>query len=79
MGNENDTDRLAGELLGALMGSLTKPMAGTGRPQSQPQVDQGSMLNTIKDFLNQSLPGTKPQGQPSAPSPAQTGAPASAV
>ena len=79
MGNEKDTDRLASELLGALMGSLTKPMTGTGRPQSQPQVDQGSMLSTIKDFLNQSLPGTKPLGQPDAPSPAQAGVPASAV
>jgi len=75
MANERDTDRLANELLGALMGSLTKPMAGTGRPQAQPQVDQGSMLNTIKEFLNQSLPGTKPQPQAGAPAaqPSATG------
>jgi len=74
MANERDTDRLANELLGALMGSLTKPMAGTGRPQSQPQVAQGSMLNTIKDFLNQSLPGTKPQpGSAAAAQPSTAG------
>jgi len=73
MANERDTDRLANDLLGALMGSITKPMAGTGRPQAQPQVDQGSMLNTIKDFLNQSLPGTKEQVKPGAPAAAQQG------
>ncbi len=74
MGNERDTDRLASELLGALMGSLTKPMAGTGTTQSRPQVDEGSMLNTIKDFLTQSLPGTKPQSQTSTPALAQSSA-----
>jgi len=71
MANERDTDRLASELLGALMGSLTKPMAGTGQTQSRPQVDEGSMLNTIKDFLTQSLPGTKEQVKPGAPAAAQ--------
>lgn len=71
MANERDTDRLANELLGALMGSLTKPMAGTGRPQARPQVDEGSMLSTIKEFLTQSLPGTKPQTQPAAPTASQ--------
>jgi len=79
MANERDTERMASELLGALMGSLTKPMLGTGRPQSQPQVDQGSMLTTIKEFLNQSLPGTKPRPQAGAPAPAQSVAPVAAA
>lgn len=73
MANERDTDRLASELLGALMGSLTKPMAGTGPAQARPQVDEGSMLNTIKDFLTQSLPGTKEQVKPGTPAAAQPG------
>ncbi len=77
MASERDTDRLASELLGALMGSLTKPMAGTGQAQSRPQVDEGSMLNTIKDFLTQSLPGTKEQVKPGAPAAAQAGTPGS--
>ena len=69
MSSRRDTDRMAGELLNLLKGSLTKPVAGTGvsRPQAQP--DEGSMLNTIKDFLNQSLPGTKPIPRPTASTP----------
>jgi len=69
MADERDTDRLAGELLSSLMGFLTGPMAGTGRPQPRPQVDEGSMLNTIKEFLNQSLPGTKEKEQAGAAAP----------
>jgi len=58
---------MAGDLMKALLGSLNKPVAGTGQPQSAPQVDESSMLDTIKGFLNQSLPGTKEREKPSAP------------
>ena len=70
MANERDTDRLASELLGKLLGSLNKPVAGTGQTVARPQVDENNMLNTIKDFLNQSVPGTKPREQPQASTPA---------
>ncbi len=70
MADERDTDRLAGELLNLLKGSLTKPAPGTtAKPQAQ--VDDNSMLSTIKDFLNQSLPGTKPREQAGSQSTAQ--------
>jgi hypothetical protein len=62
MADERDTDRLAGALMNALLGSMAKPMAGLG--QSGPQVDQGSMLNTIKDFLNKER--EKPEAQSQA-------------
>lgn len=67
MANDRDTDRMAGDLMKALLGSLNKPAAGTGQPQSAPQVDENSMLDTIKGFLNQSLPGTKEREKPNAP------------
>ena len=73
MANERDTDRLASELLGKLLGSLNKPVAGTGQTVSRPQVDENNMLSTIKDFLNQSVPGTKPRERPSAPAASQPG------
>jgi len=72
MAYQGDTDRMAGELLNLLKGSLTKPAPGIGaRPQAQ--VDDNSMLSTIKDFLNQSLPGTKPREEQAAPSAPQWG------
>ncbi len=77
MAYERDNDRLASELLGKLLGSLNKPVAGTGQTVSKPQVDENNMLNTIKEFLNQSVPGTKPREQPGAPTAAQPGAIAS--
>ena len=43
---EKDTDRMAGALLQALMGSMSNPLTSAG---IRPQVDEGSMLNTIKD------------------------------
>ena len=74
MSSERDTDRMAGELLNLLKGSLTKPVAGTGVPRPQAQPEESSMLNTIKDFLNQSLPGTKPIAKPTASTPVGAGA-----
>ena len=73
MANERDTDRLAGDLMKQLLGSLNKPAPGTGSVRPQAQVDENSMLETIKGFLNQSLPGTKEREKPSAPAVAQTG------
>jgi len=67
MADAKDTDRMAGDLLNALLGSLNKPVAGTGHTQPRPQVDESSMLDTIKGFLNQSLPGTKEREKPNAP------------
>ena len=69
MAYENDTDRMAGDLLNRLKESLSKPLPGTATSRSQAQPDEGSMLNTIKDFLNQSLPGTKPIPRPTASTP----------
>jgi len=71
--NERDTDRLAGDLMKQLLGSLNKPAPGTGAVRPQPQVDENSMLETIKGFLNQSLPGTKEREKPSAPAAPQVG------
>lgn len=68
MANERDTDRMAGDLMKALLGSLNKPVAGTGQTAPTPQVDEKSMLDTIKGFLNQSLPGTKDREKPGSPS-----------
>lgn len=59
MADEKDTDRLAGTLMNALLGSMANPMAGLG--QAGPQVDQGSVFNTIKDFLNKER--DKPEAQ----------------
>lgn len=77
MAGEKDTDRMAGDLMKALLGSLKKPVAGPGQTQSTPQVDESSMLDTIKGFLNQSLPGTKEREKPNAPA-APQGAPITA-
>ena len=77
MANENDTDRMAGDLLNLLKGSLAKPVPGTGASRPLAQPDEGSMLNTIKDFLNQSLPGTKPIAKPGAPASMPAGTAAS--
>jgi hypothetical protein len=52
--DERETDRLAGELLDVLKGSLARP-GGLGRPQ--PSSDDNSMLSMIKDVLKQQLPG----------------------
>lgn len=66
MADERDTDRMAGELLNLLKGSLTKPASGTAA--IRPQVDDNSVLNMIKDILKQNLPsGPKPREQASAP------------
>jgi len=73
MARQNDTDRLAGDLMKQLLGSLNKPAPGTGAVRPQAQVDENSMLETIKGFLNQSLPGTKEREKPSAPTASQTG------
>ena len=73
MANERDTDRLAGDLMKQLLGSLNKPAPGIGAARPQPQVDENSMLETIKGFLNQSLPGTKEREKPSAPAAPQVG------
>jgi len=67
MADGQDTDRMAGDLMKALLGSLNKPVAGTGQTGPTPQVDEKSMMDTIKGFLNQSLPGTKEREKPSAP------------
>ncbi len=68
MQNKNDTDRLAKELLAALQSVLNKPLPGTSQSKPQSQADDPSILDTIKDFLTQSLPGTKEdQEQPSQP------------
>lgn len=63
MAGARDTDRMAGDLLKAVLGSMNKP-AGGGQTQPQPQVDERSMLSTIKDFLGQSMPGAKEQAKP---------------
>ena len=56
MAEERDTDRIAGELLNMLKGSLARPGSGVlSRPQSSS--DDNSMLNMIKDVLKQQLPG----------------------
>ena len=62
MAEEKDTDRLASELLGKICDALNKPLPGTGKKTPKPQADDGdnSLLDTIKDFLTQALPGTKP-------------------
>ena len=73
MADERDTDRLAGDLMKQLLGSLNKPAPGIGSARPQAQVDENSMLETIKGFLNQSLPGTKEREKPSAPAAAQAG------
>jgi len=68
---EQDTDRVAGELLNLLKGSLTKPGGALSRPQ--PQADDGTMLNMIKDVLKQTLPpGTWPKEQANKPSAPQS-------
>jgi hypothetical protein len=68
---EQDTDRVAGELLNLLKGSLTKPGGALSRPQ--PQADDGTMLNMIKDVLKQTLPpGTLPKQRPTKPSAPQS-------
>ncbi len=75
MANKTDTDRLASELLAALQNVLNKPLPGTGQEKPQSQVDEPSLLDTIKDFLTQSLPGTKEiEEQPSQP-PVLSGSP----
>lgn len=61
---ERNTDRMAGALLQALMGSMSNPLNSAG---IRPQVDEGSMLNTIKDFLSQSMPGAKGKEDQSTP------------
>ena len=66
MTNEQDTDRMAGELLNLLKGSLGKPSAGPtlGWPQAQAQTDDKSALDVIKNILKQNLPsGPKPREQ----------------
>jgi len=73
MAEQNHTDRLAGGLMKQLPGSLNKPAPGTGTVRPQPQVDEKSMLETIKGFLTQSLPGTKEREKPSAPAASQAG------
>lgn len=73
MANETDTDRLAAELLSALRGTGTGPVAGARRTGALSQQDERSMLGTIKEFLNQSLPGGKEKEQPSAPATSQGG------
>ncbi len=79
MQNKNDTDRLASELLAALQNVLNKPLPGAGQPKPQTQADDTSLFETIKDFLTQSLPGTKPaqedQPQPVQPAPVWQPAP----
>jgi hypothetical protein len=73
MARQNDTDRLAGDLMKQLLGSLNKPAPGIGSARPQAQVDENSMLETIKGFLNQSLPGTKEREKPGAPVASQPG------
>ncbi len=67
MASEQDTDRMAGELLNLLKGSIGKPTPG---PTSRPQADDNTTLNMIKDILKQNLPsGPKPREQATAPKP----------
>lgn len=71
MTNEQDTDRMAGELLNLLKGSLGKPPAGPslGWPQAQAQADDNSALDIIKNVLKQNLPsGPRPREQAGASS-----------
>jgi hypothetical protein len=68
---EQDTDRVAGELLNLLKGTLSKPGASISRPQ--PQADDSTMLSMIKDVLKQTLPaGTWPKEQASKPTASQS-------
>ncbi len=62
MASEKDTNRMAGELLNALLGSMM-PLSTIGQIQPKAQVDEGSMLDTIKSYLNQSMHGAKEQEQ----------------
>jgi len=71
---EQDNDRIAGELLNLLKGSVAKPGAAPGISRPQVQADDGTMLNMIKNVLGQTMPpGMRPPA-PSKPA-AQQGAP----
>jgi hypothetical protein len=72
MADARDTDRMAGDLLKAVLGSMNKPAVGG---QARPQADERSMLSTIKDFLGQSTPGAKEQAKPAATPTPQTTTP----
>lgn len=74
MASERDTDRLAGDLLQALMGTMNKPVPSTRSVRQRPQVDERSMLSTIKDFLNQSIPGMKERDEQSSSAASHFGA-----
>ena len=76
--DEIDTERLAGELLSALRGASSGPVtrAPRARSRAQPaaQMDDRSLLSTIKEYLEQSLPGKKESGAPASAQAAAGGA-----
>jgi hypothetical protein len=64
---EQDTDRMAGELLNLLKGSLGKPSSAPGLGWPQAQADDNSALDIIKNILKQNIPsGPKPREQAAA-------------
>jgi len=67
MADKKATDRLASDLLAVLREAFSKPLPGTAQTQPQPQVDEDSLLDSIKEFLTQSLPGTKDEEEQAAP------------
>lgn len=75
MAYEQDNDRIAGELLNLLKGSLARPASGSGINRPQAAADDSTMLNMIKQVLGQTMPpGMRPREQAGKPS-AQAGAP----
>lgn len=79
MASQGDADRIAGELLSLLKGSVAKP--GTGVAGSGPQTppEDNAMLGMIKNVLKQSLPSGARPGQQGSTPPAQPSAPVAAA
>lgn len=59
MENEKNTDRLAKNLMSVITNALKEDLYGKEAVQDKPEMDENSLLDSIKQFLTQALPGKK--------------------
>jgi len=72
MANQGDPDRIAGDLLNLLKGSISGPGAGMAGGRPQAAADDSAVLGMIKNVLKQNLPpGMAFPGQPAGTGAAQ--------